>query len=335
MALKIGKNDRFERLYMAKFRALSANHGEFIEYQRDRAGRDIGLHFVSERADGGETVDPSLVWFQMKGIQATSFSENDFNICRDLAIVLQVEHLCFWYIAPDPTFLVVYVEAVEEFFILNVQKYIQDRFADRIFELEQKTLTIHVTKDSILDDHTFQLIKTQCSLSLWRSRIAEGETWGNVFFRDAEVVGRLETARQRNVSMYCVLRKYGSKMRSEAYFIERSGEKNEAEEVIREHWQYMMGDDISRIFPYIQFDPLEEEEYDDECEWPPLVLPNGKEVVPCGVFELVEYKMLVSLNDIGEAWAQTLDVMESAGFIELNAVDGTMVSVAPWHHREI
>lgn len=64
-------------------------------------------------------------------------------------------------------------------------------------------------------------------------------------------------------------------------------------------------------------------------------MPNGKEVVPFGVFELVEYKMLVSLNDIGEAWAQTLDVMENAGFIELDAVGGSMVSVAPWHHREI
>lgn len=44
--MKIGEKDDFEGQYMAKFRAMAAPHGVFMEYQVDRAGRDIGLHFT-------------------------------------------------------------------------------------------------------------------------------------------------------------------------------------------------------------------------------------------------------------------------------------------------
>lgn len=175
MALQVGQNDSFERQYMAKFRALSASFGEFVEYERDRAGRDIGLHFVSRTSDGGEIVDPSLVWFQMKGIQATSFSSDDFNVCENLAIPLKIKHLQFWYIAPDTTYLVLYIEAVDKFFVLNIQSYIQDRYGDSILTLSQDTLTVHVSKDSVLDEQSFYLIEQRCSVAAWRSRIVEAE----------------------------------------------------------------------------------------------------------------------------------------------------------------
>lgn len=143
--------------------------------------------------------------------------------------------------------------------------------------------------------------------------------------------------------MQLVLRKYGSKLRSEAYFMEISGESSDSPEVVREHWQYMMPDDLSQPFPYLAFNPLNDSDdgesfWDEECDdsdWPPLNLPNGKQVFPDGVFEQVEYKMSVSLNDIGEAWAQTLHVMHVSGFIELDDLGASMVSVAPWHARDV
>ena len=344
LALIIGQNDKFERLYMEKFRGLAVKFGEFVEYRRDRAGRDIGLHFVSNKAKGGEIVDPSLVWFQMKGVQTTSFSEREFNACQNLTVPLKVAHLRFWHIAPEPTYLVLYIEAIDEFFILNIQEYIREKYADEILTIKQETLTVYIKKDSILDAQSFHLIKARCSLSIWRSRIAEGEKWAPVFFRDAEVIRRLSTAKQRNVHMYFVLRKHGAKMRSEAYFIEKPSKERGMPEIVREHWEYMMSDNLSLAFPYIEFDTLDEHEGNDDLflvdngddyAWPPLDLPNGKQVAPQGVFELVEYTMSVTLNDIGKAWAQTLDVMENAGFIELDEFGTSIVSVAPWHERDV
>lgn len=344
LALIIGQNDKFERQYMQKFRSLAVNFGEFVEYQHDRAGRDIGLHFTSTRAKGGEIVEPSLVWFQMKGVQTTSFSENEFNECQNLAISLKVAHLRFFYIAPESTYLVLYIEAIDEFFVLNIQKYIREKYADEILTINQETLTVHMRKDSILDEQSFNLIKTQCSLSTWRSRITESEKWGPVFFRDADVIRRLSKAKQRNVPMYFVLRKHGAKMRSEVDFVEKSSKETGTPEIVHEHWEYMMADKLSLTFPYIEFDTLDEHEGHDDLfpdddpddfGWPPLELPNGKHVAPHGVFELVEYTMSVALNDIGEAWAETLDVMEKAGFIELNEFGTSIVSVAPWHDRDV
>ena len=73
----------------------------------------------------------------MKGIQAISFSSDDFNACENLAIPLKVKHLKFWYIAPDTTYLALYVEAVDKFFVLNIQSYVRDRFGDNILTLSQ------------------------------------------------------------------------------------------------------------------------------------------------------------------------------------------------------
>lgn len=343
MALKIGRNDRFERKYMADFRAIAAEFGEFVEYARDRAGRDIGLHFVSQKADGGEIVAPSLVWFQMKGIQADTFSQKHFEACERLSISLNVGHLRFWYVAPEPTYLAVYVEAVGKFFVLNIQKYIADNYGDDILTLNQKTLTVYVSKESELDAQAFYLIKQRRSVEVWQDRIAKGEQFANVFFRDAELIRRLSTAADRNAAVKFILRKYGSKTRSEAYFVESVANSDNEPEVIREHWQYMMPDDLLRSFPYLEFNPdneggdVEDAFWDDdeESEWPPIELPNGKKVYPDGVFELVEYNMAITLNDIGRAWAQTLCVMENAGFIELNDLGVSKVSVAPWHGRDV
>ena len=155
---------------------------------------------------------------------------------------------------------------------------------------------------------------------------------------------RVYSATERSVAIQLILTKYGSKMRSEAHFLEVSVNNNGKPELIREHWEYMMPDDLSETFPYLEFEPWDGSEYDedtlffdnvDESAWLPLELPNGKQVIGDGVFGMGEYKMSVTLKDVGMAWVQTLHVMEKAGFVELGNLQPTMVSVAPWHARDV
>jgi hypothetical protein len=341
MALRVGKNDAFERKYMGKFGALAAQFGEFAKYERDRAGRDIGLHFVEAKTDGGEIVTPSLVWFQMKGIQASTLTEAEFREVKKATVQLEVSHLRFWYIAPDPTFLAVYVESVDDFLVLNLKRYVAGRFGNDILTLDQKTVSVDVSDDSVLDEQAFYLIKKNQSVEAWKDKIEQGDEFAHTFFRDTDVIWRLGDIADRGASASMVVRKYGSKMRTEVYFLEVK--PGDDDELIRQHWQFAMGDDLRTPFPYLDFDTEDDEDADwwaDEDDWdatghPALELPNGKIVQPSGVFEMVEYRVQIALNDIGKAWLQTLRIMEASGFIEINKESGGSVSVAPWHGRNV
>lgn len=341
MSLKIGKNDTFERIYMGKFLAIASRFGEFVKYERDRAARDIGLHFTSSKSGGGEVVAPSLVWFQMKGIQEGTLSKENFESADSISINIQLNHLQFWYIAPEPTYLVIYVEAVSEFFVTNIKEYISDKYGDAILSNQQVHLTVYISKDSILDDQAFSLISKKRNVDAWRSKIADGDQHAEVFFRDANIIMRIRDAYQKGKSVQIIFVRYGSKMRSEVYFFTKDEDDTQCLKKIHSHWEYAMPDDLSISYPYLDFkkiDLSEDKEDFDDNEWPEipsLFLPNGDEIKAEGAFERYEYDINVQLNDIGEAWAETLTIMEKAGFIEVDLTKSTGISVAPWHARDV
>ena len=343
MALKIGETDAFERIYMGKFYALAAQFGEFAKYERDRAARDIGLHFVERKVDGGEIVSPSLVWFQMKGVMAETLPREEFERDRYASVKLDVAHLRFWYIAPDPTFLAVYVECVDQFLVLNIKSYVAKVLGDDILTMEGKTKSVRVRADSVLDAQAFYLIKKGQSVEAWKTRIQEGEKLAPIFFRDAGLIWSMGEIAEAGGSVSMQVRQYGTKTRTEVYFLEDDPGGGEGRQ-LRAHWQSFMPDRLEISFPYLDFDLAggdengDEDRYDDEDEYtdhPPLTLPNGKTVKPEGVFEMVDYMLAVTLNDIGRSWLETLRVMEGAGFVEVKADEGAMVSVAPWHSRDV
>lgn len=93
--MRIGQHDTFERKYMAKFRGIAATFGEFVEYERDRAARDIGLHLTSPKTGGGEVVSLALVWFQLKGIHARTLSAERFALAPNIELRMETHHLRF------------------------------------------------------------------------------------------------------------------------------------------------------------------------------------------------------------------------------------------------
>lgn len=338
--MKVGQNDKFERIYMAKFEAIASEFGEFVKYERDRAGRDIGLHFTNARSSGGENVSSVLTWFQMKGRQSSTFSKSDFEKAERLSLPLEVHHLQFWYICPEPTYLIFYIESVDKFFILNIKAYVAENFGDAILQSTKKTITVYLNKKSVLDDQAFHLMFRNHSMDTWASRIAEGDKFAKVFFRDANLIKRISTSQDRNVSMRMTLRKYMSKMRSEVHFGEVELNSSSEVELVHQQWYFMMPENLDMIFPYLDIKPLNEEEEDwweeDEFpDFPPITLPSGQEVQPEGGYEITDYHMAVELNDLGKSWVKTLQIMEKCGFIEVNQDELGWVSVAPWHSRDI
>ena len=116
----VGQNDAFERRYMEKFRAFASEFGEFVKYEHDRGARDIDIHLTHKLHSGQERMSSALCWFQMKGIMAKSLSADSFHSRSDVTLSLEVKHLRYWFLQPMPTYLVVYVESIDKFFILNL-----------------------------------------------------------------------------------------------------------------------------------------------------------------------------------------------------------------------
>jgi hypothetical protein len=123
--MQIGVTDDFERQYMAKFRAIASTYGIFVEYSIDRAARDIGLHFTQESADNKKIVVPSLAWFQMKGIMTDTLPLSEYKATNIVSVPLSTNHLRFWYVSPESTFLVIYIGSADEFLVINIKDWVR------------------------------------------------------------------------------------------------------------------------------------------------------------------------------------------------------------------
>ena len=341
--MKIGKHDVLERKYMGLFRALASGFGEFVEYERDKAARDIGLHLTTPRKDGSVRVSPALVWFQMKGIHRSTLDAATAQKQGHVAINLKVEHLRLWRLLPDTTYLAIYVEALDKFYIIDIKATIEREFGDEIFSDSQETRTISVSLESPLDEQAFQLILRKGSIAALKTRFSGEEKQAQILLRDANFISRVASLDPRKKRLLARLIKYGSKMRSEMYFEELNVDGTGDAEQVHAHWQFAMYD-FEDVFPYLEFSPAEPEDDDElefsnddysNSEWPSIELRNGSVVRGDGEFEMGEYRMTARLNAIGESWLKTIEFMEAADIIEIDAETKSMVDVAPWHARDV
>jgi len=67
----LGESDVFEAVYIARLKALLAPHGLLLDYDRDRASIDTGLHMFLE-GTGDRQASQVRVWFQAKGEMAST-----------------------------------------------------------------------------------------------------------------------------------------------------------------------------------------------------------------------------------------------------------------------
>jgi len=367
--VKIGARDDFENIYMGKFRALAAPHGLFVEYERDRAGRDIGLQLTrTNQAGDGKIVTPALIWFQMKGIMAGTLSLAEYQKSEEVVLDLEVAHLRFWYLNIQPTYLAVYVESADQFLAIDLKKWVEGQYGEEILRLDQKTVRVKVNKRNVLDGHFFQIVLDRNLIPVLRTTLRQEDDKGIArFLRDSSVVHWLHNCREEGRDARLMVIKWMSKMRTEVYFqtMTYEGEWDS----FRTHWQFSMGD-LSSTFPYLAFTPaleampvrwsetdedfdgtpfqvwhesfsvtdtstgdeLDDEEFDGEC-----LLDLGNERYSYGDMgggEIIEHRLAIDLNEIGERWAATLQVLVEAEVMSVEA-EPHMISVAPWHARDL
>ena len=336
--LKIGGEDTFERLYTAKFRNYMSKYGEFVAYERDRAGRDIGVHLTYKSKSGGEKLSSSLCWFQLKGKMANTITKEQYDEQVEIKVRVRNDHLKFWYLQPMPTYIVVYVECVDTFHVMDMKKYIERRWGSKILQIKQNTTTLNVPKASILDEQAVDLILKQGEIKTWKSILSGDDTETGLCYRDFNLIYRINSAFDRKVVQKVLLRRWLSKLRSEIYFLEKILDEESDWQIIREHWEFMMGDFIEEAYPYIDFFDIDDDQWwdDDDESFYLLELSNGEAIKGHEYSgEYVEYELGFKLNEIGKKMVQWINTLVSIGIIDLDVEQCSYIDIAPWHGRSV
>lgn len=352
----IGKTDQFEHIYKEKFRAFAAQFGQFVYYDRDIATRDLGLHLTQPLKTGGAKVTSCLCWFQMKGIMPETLPKEEAERATSFPYRLKVEHLRFWFLQPMPTYLALYVGSLDLFYILNLQKYVEDTWGRDILALEQKTVEIKVPASSIFDEDALRLILRESTIGEWGKVMSAEKSQVRLCQRDFSLIWRIGTAGERKVEQRVEIFDWQSKTRGEIHFEERplsGGDWN----LIRNHLEYMLSvDQVEDSYPYLDFSAEEEAEtgpsfyvdgdgdYRPSSVWggdyggdPCFQLKNGQLAAghdAAGEYHV--YYLLFELNDVGRRLFELIKLLLKINFIEINDQEsGEFISVAPWHSRHV
>lgn len=157
----------FEDEYTDKFKGLVRRRGLIVKFRRDRARLDLGL-MLTER--GTVELSGRKVWFQLKGVHHSTVTEQDLARRGHVPVEIRIDDLRFWYAAPEATYLVVYVEAIDRFLAEDVRDIVDrewgvdflqpDRFGD------QETITVHVPAEAVLDERSLDVMLAHRSMRI-------------------------------------------------------------------------------------------------------------------------------------------------------------------------
>ena len=351
--LVVGKTDAFEQAYMAKFGQLAEQYGIFVKYERDRAARDIGLHLTKNLKSGQKQVTNSLVWFQMKGVMATTLSKERFEAAGRVSLTMDVEHLRHWFLDKEPTHLVVYVESVDAFLVMNLQQYVTRTWGRAILKLDQKTATVTIPSNSALDEQAFAILIRHAEIAQWMKALNATYDEAELISAHYDVIYAFGTAEDREVQLGLLWRKWISKTRHELRIGERpvdfEGDSDEGWDVRHEHWEFM-GIDLGASYPYLDlFAPDDYEppmtftnrwgEVETDEVGETITLKNGDQIfAPDCSGEYCEFVLGARLNELGQKLFEYVKALLDMGLLELRSSEEeghTFISVAPWHHRHV
>jgi|ERR1039457_1795359 hypothetical protein len=180
MGPAIGFPSQFEREYTAKFKALLVSRGVFMEYDKD-VGIDLGLHlFSSTKRWASRRPSLTKVWFQLKGHTQEAFPAN--RLASMLLVPcpgLSVDTIRFWLASPEVVYLVVYLEATDEFIGEDVRDIVGRQAPEALMDLNllgegHREMTLHVDRYAVLDEMAFDRMLNHGALRIdgpqWRGR---------------------------------------------------------------------------------------------------------------------------------------------------------------------
>jgi len=170
--------ENFEDGYTLKFLQRFTGRGVQVSYVRDRAARDVGFHLA---APGSLELSDVRLWFQLKGIHASKLSKDQLALRDYVSVDLALDDVKRWYAAPEAVYVVVYLEATDEFIGEDIRDLADSRFADhhgsfmsKVADLDQKEVTLRVPIDAVIDEEKIASMlryrAMRIDTPLWRGR---------------------------------------------------------------------------------------------------------------------------------------------------------------------
>lgn len=148
---RIGDDDQFEQNYMAKLRLYLTEVGVLVEYPLDRAAIDVGVHLWVD-SEGQDEVVGARIWFQAKGFHSTTIPTDVYEAAEAITTPpLPIDQVSYWYSAPEPVYLVLFVESVDTFLAVDVRDLVDRRGGlKNIADADQKTVSFRIPKTETL-----------------------------------------------------------------------------------------------------------------------------------------------------------------------------------------
>ncbi len=162
MALKVGKANRSEGRYTAKFKAMAANYGIFIGYEEDLAAVDLGLHITLDTEEGADVTN-TRVWVQLKGIQKSKLPSEQYDANKIVAHEFKTAHLQHWYESSEVVYLVVYIASKNLFLAGDIKDLVSEGDIYRL-PPTQKTLAVHFPKQTVINEEFWQKLPRHGSM---------------------------------------------------------------------------------------------------------------------------------------------------------------------------
>jgi hypothetical protein len=246
-------------------------------------------------------------------------------------------------------YLVVYLQAMDHFLVLNASAYVEERWGSDILKLQQETVTVNVPTSSVLDEQAFALMLSAGQTREWLKVIESDQRSVGLALRDYTVIWRLGQQKELGLSHRIRHWQWQTKLRGQLWIEEEAA--SSADWVpLRQHWQlHLRFEDLHEAYPYLKFARLSDpvyEAYDlcdpderDDCEsnHGPIAYLRG--LIPVvgqnHAGEVHEFTVGIGLNSLGRTLRSHIEVLIQMGLLEIPKQGGHFLSVAPWHGRAV
>ncbi|MFN3006667.1 hypothetical protein [Mycolicibacterium wolinskyi] len=164
--IKIGAADILEDQYLYQLKAILSPHGAIIDYEKDVAALDLGVHLYKPGESSEKHLGSQRVWMQCKGIQSASLTADSYAKASYIPVKgLSLDHVAYWYSAPEPVYLVAYVATVDQYYLEDVRVLVDEQIgAQRLREMTteaQQTVTLRIAASSTIENALKKMVRHQ------------------------------------------------------------------------------------------------------------------------------------------------------------------------------